>query len=67
VHSLFVGTSNQLGQFRAGAMAAWIGTIPAVLVGGGATLLIVLAGLRVFPGLARVKSIEDVAPAAPPA
>jgi hypothetical protein len=67
VHSLFVGTSNQLGQFRAGAMAAWIGTIPAVLVGGGATLLIVLAGLRVFPGLARVRSIEDVAPAARPA
>jgi hypothetical protein len=65
VHSLFVGTSNQLGQFRAGTMAAWIGTVPAVLVGGGATLLIVLAGLRLFPGLASVKSIEEVAASAP--
>jgi hypothetical protein len=63
VHALFTGTSNQLGQFRAGAMAASIGTVPAVLVGGAATLLVVLAGLRLFPGLARVKSIEDVAPA----
>jgi len=63
VHSLFTGTSNQLGQFRAGVMAAWLGTVPAVLVGGGATLLVVLTGLRLFPGLARVKSIEEIAPA----
>src|SRR5262249_12064810 len=34
VNSLFSGTSNQLGDFRAGVMAAWLGAIPAVLVGG---------------------------------
>lgn len=34
VSSLFAGTSNQLGDFRAGVMAAWLGAIPAVLVGG---------------------------------
>ncbi len=34
VNSLFAGTSNQLGDFRAGIMAAWLGAIPAVLVGG---------------------------------
>jgi len=66
VHSLFVGTSNQLGQFRAGVTASWFGTIPAVLIGGGATLLVVLAGLRLFPGLARIKSIEDLSASAPP-
>ena len=33
VNSLFAGTSNQLGDFRAGTMAAWLGAIPAVLVG----------------------------------
>ena len=63
VHSLFTGTSNQLGQFRAGVMADWLGAVPAVLVGGGATLLVVLASLRLFPGLARVNSVEEVAPA----
>ena len=34
VNSLFVTASNQLGDFRAGVMAAWLGTIPAVMVGG---------------------------------
>jgi hypothetical protein len=63
VHSLFVGTSNQLGQFRAGVMAAWIGTVPAVVVGGAATLAVVLAGARLFPSLARIKGMDDVAAA----
>ncbi len=40
VNSLFTGTSNQLGDFRAGAMAAWLGAIPAVLVGGVGILLV---------------------------
>ena len=39
VSSLFSGTSNQLGDFRAGVMAAWLGAIPAVLVGGVGILL----------------------------
>jgi MFS family permease len=65
VHSLFVGTSNQLGQFRAGLTAAWFGAIPAVLIGGGATLLVVLAGMRLFPALAGIKSVEGISPPAP--
>jgi MFS family permease len=67
VHSLFVGTSNQLGQFRAGVMASWFGTVPAVVLGGAATLVVVLAGMKLFPGLAGVKSMEDVSAPAPPA
>jgi MFS family permease len=67
VHSLFVGTSNQLGQFRAGVTASWFGTIPAVVIGGGATLLVVLGGLKLFPALARMKSIEELSSSAPPA
>jgi MFS family permease len=66
VHSLFIGTSNQLGQFRAGLTAAWFGAIPAVLIGGGATLLVVLAGLKVFPELAGIKSIEGISASPPP-
>ena len=37
VNTLFVGTANRLGDFRAGLTAAWFGTVPAVLIGGIAT------------------------------
>ena len=54
VNSLFVIASNQLGDFRAGLMAAWLGTIPAVMVGGVGALLVVLIGRkavrRALPG-----------------
>ncbi len=56
VNSLFAGTSNQLGDFRAGVMAAWLGVIPAVLVGGVGILLVVLIWMRAFPALSRVDS-----------
>jgi MFS family permease len=56
VNSLFTGTSNQLGDFRAGVMAAWLGAIPAVLVGGVGILLVVLIWMRAFPALTRVES-----------
>ncbi len=56
VSSLFSGTSNQLGDFRAGVMAAWLGAIPAVLVGGVGILLVVAAWMRAFPTLNRVES-----------
>jgi hypothetical protein len=58
VNSLFVIGSNQLGDFRAGLMASWIGTIPAVLVGGIGALLVVLIGRSVFSALYRVESLE---------
>ena len=60
--ALFIGASNQLGEFRAGAMAAWIGAVPAVLIGGIGTLLIVVLWMRLFPQLARVDRLEDVRP-----
>jgi MFS family permease len=56
VNSLFAGTSNQLGDFRAGVMAAWLGAIPAVLVGGVGILAVVLVWMRVFPALKHVDS-----------
>src|SRR5262249_32271442 len=54
VNSLSAGTSNQLGDFRAGVMAAWLGAIPAVLVGGVGILAVVLIWMRVFPALRHV-------------
>lgn len=58
VNSLFVIASNQLGDFRAGVMAAWLGAIPAVLVGGAGALLVVLVGRKVFAGLYRVDTLD---------
>jgi MFS family permease len=58
VNSLFVIGSNQLGDFRAGLMAAWIGTIPAVLVGGIGALLVVLIGRKAFASLYRVETLD---------
>lgn len=66
VHSLFVGTSNQLGQFRAGLTADWFGAVPAVVIGGFATLLVVASGLKLFPELAGVKNIESISAPPPP-
>jgi len=56
VNSLFAGTSNQLGDFRAGLMAAWLGAIPAVLVGGVGILVVVLIWMRAFPALRHADS-----------
>jgi MFS family permease len=53
VNSLFIGASNQLGEFRAGAMAAGIGAVGSVVVGGLGTLAVALLWRRWFPGLAQ--------------
>ena len=53
VHSLFTGTSNHLGQFESGITAAWWGAVPAVVVGGVGTLIVVGLWLRWFPDLIR--------------
>jgi hypothetical protein len=58
VNGLFIGASNQLGEFRAGAMASWIGPVPAVLVGGIGTLLIALIWTRLFPQLWHTDRLE---------
>jgi len=58
VNSLFVSASNQLGDFRAGLMAAWLGTIPAVLVGGVGALLVVAVGRKAFAQLYRIETLD---------
>jgi MFS family permease len=62
IHVLFVGCTNELGEFRAGAMAAWLGAIPAALAGGIGTLLIVALWARLFPELRRVNRLSEVTP-----
>ena len=53
VNFIFIGTSNQLGEFESGLTAAWFGAVPAALIGGIGTLLVVLIWMRAFPALAR--------------
>lgn len=60
VNFLFIGTSNQLGEFRSGVTAGWFGTVPSVLIGGVGTLAVVAASIFLFPRLARINSVEDV-------
>jgi MFS family permease len=55
VNTLFLGTANRLGDFRAGVMAAWLGAGPAVLVGGLGILAVVVVWTRLFPALYRVE------------
>lgn len=53
VSSLFIGTSNQLGEFESGTTATLFGTVPAVVAGGIGTILVALAWSRLFPALRR--------------
>lgn len=57
VNTLFVGTSNQLGEFRAGTMAEFTGALIAVVAGGVGTLLIVALWMRLFPALLKVDDL----------
>lgn len=51
VSSMFIGSSNTLGEFESGATARWFGPVLAVVVGGAATVAIVLSYLKLFPEL----------------
>lgn len=51
VNAVFIGTSNELGEFESGITAAWFGVVPAVLIGGVGTLAVVLVWMALFPEL----------------
>jgi MFS family permease len=59
VHSLFTGTSNQLGAFEAGLIAALVGAVPAVLLGGLGTIGIAALWMLLFPELRRIRDFEE--------
>ncbi len=58
VNMVFIGTSNEVGQFESGVTAAWWGTVPAVVAGGLGTILIVVLWSRLFPELRRVNELQ---------
>jgi MFS family permease len=62
VSTLFISASNELGGFESGVTAALFGTVPAVILGGVGTLIVVAIWMRVFPPLRTVDRMRDVMP-----
>jgi MFS family permease len=60
VNSMFIGASNQLGEFESGVTAAWFGTVPSVVLGGAGTLLVVALWWRLFPQLVAVDRLTPL-------
>lgn len=58
VNSLFIGTSNQLGEFESGMTAALFGTVPAVVLGGIGTLAAAVVWMVIFPQLRKVDDLR---------
>ena len=65
VNMLFIGSSNELGEFRAGTSAAWLGVVPAAIAGGLCTLGVVGAWSVAFRQLRSVDRFEDASPDRP--
>lgn len=59
VNSVFIGASNQLGEFESGATAALLGPVGSVVAGGIGTLLVALLWLKGFPALANRDRMTD--------
>ena len=50
-----IGASNEVGQFESGVTAQWLGAVPAVLLGGVGTIVIVVLWAALFPALRRAE------------
>jgi MFS family permease len=59
VNAVFIGASNELGEFESGVTAAWWGVVPAILVGGAATLTVAVAWAFLFPMLWRLERFPE--------
>ena len=59
VNSVFIGASNQLGEFESGATAAVLGPVGSVVLGGIGTVLVALLWLRLFPSLAKRDALRS--------
>ena len=63
VESVFISASNELGAFESGAVASAIGTVSAVVLGGGFMIGIAVAWRRLFPALSRLGPLHELEPA----
>jgi MFS family permease len=64
VEMVFVSASNELGAFESGVAAALVGAVPAVVLGGLATVVVAAVWWRKFPDLRRVDSLDELRPVA---
>ena len=62
VNSIFINTSNQLGEFESGMLAALFGTVPAAAIGGIGTLVVVGLWMKLFPSLRKRQRLEEPKP-----
>ncbi len=62
VEMVFISASNELGAFESGVAAALVGAVPAVVIGGVATLAVAAVWWRLFPALARVDRLDELRP-----
>jgi MFS family permease len=60
VDMIFIGASNELGQFESGLTAQWFGTVPAVVLGGVGTLVVIGLWAWLFPELRRAGDLNDI-------
>jgi hypothetical protein len=60
VSMLFIGASNELGEFESGVTARWWGTVPAVVIGGLGTLGVVALWAYQFPQLRKVDRLTEL-------
>ncbi|RNC71758.1 MAG: MFS transporter [Desulfuromonadales bacterium] len=58
VNAVFIGTSNQLGEFESGLTADWFGVVPAALLGGIGTLAVVVLWIWLFPQLLKRERLQ---------
>jgi O-antigen/teichoic acid export membrane protein len=62
VERVFIGASNELGAFESGAAAAIIGAVPAVVLGGVASIAVAIVWAWRFPELRRIDRFDDLSP-----
>jgi MFS family permease len=60
VDMIFIGTSNEFGQFESGVTAQWFGTVPAVLLGGVGTLVVIALWAWIFPELRQAGDLQEM-------
>ena len=56
--NIFIGASNQLGTFESGMVAAWLGAVPSVVLGGCATIAVVVLWVGLFPALRKFDYLD---------
>ncbi len=60
VNMVFIGASNEVGQFESGVTAQWFGTVPAVVLGGVGTMMIVCLWAWLFKSLRTLDRLDAI-------